>query len=417
MVSTTDAITDTTGTSALPEGCHCPAPGADGPRTVTVLGSTGSVGCNTLDLVSRHPDAYRVVALTANGNAEALAEQARRLRPELAVVADEEAYAELKNLLSGTGIEVAAGCEAVTEAAARDADWVMSSIVGAAGLAPTLAAVRRGACIGLANKETLVCAGALVMAEVKRHGATLLPVDSEHSAIFQVFDFNQPDKVSRIVLTASGGPFREWEREAMAVVTPAQAVAHPNWSMGAKISVDSATMMNKGLELIEAAHLFPVPEQNIEILVHPQSVIHSMVEYVDGSMLAQLGTPDMRTPIAYALSWPARMPAPSPRLDLAAVAQLTFQAPDPERFPALRLARAALQSGGAVPTLLNAANEVAVAEFLAGSIGFLDIARTVETTLERAGTPPLETLDDIVAADAEARRIAAGVTRGLCAAE
>ncbi|MCA1941209.1 MAG: 1-deoxy-D-xylulose-5-phosphate reductoisomerase, partial [Caenispirillum bisanense] len=287
----------------------------------------------------------------------------------------------------------------------------------AAGLAPTLAAVRRGCVVGLANKETLVCAGALVMAEVARHGATLLPVDSEHSAIFQVFDFDQPEAVSRIVLTASGGPFREWEREAMAGVTPSQAVAHPNWSMGAKISVDSATMMNKGLELIEAAHLFPVPEARIEILVHPQSVIHSMVEYVDGSMLAQLGTPDMRTPIAYALGWPARIPAPSPRLDLAAVAQLTFQAPDAERFPALRLARHALQTGGAVPTLLNAANEIAVARFLAGEIGFLDIARTVEATIEKAGDLPLATLDDVLAADAEARRIAAGITSTTCAAE
>lgn len=386
-------------------------------RRVTILGSTGSVGGNTVDLILRDPDAYDVVALTANGNTAALAEQARALRPEVAVVADETCYADLKERLAGSGIEAAAGCDAVVEAAARPSDWVMSAIVGAAGLAPTLAAVRRGCVVGLANKETLVCAGAVVMAEVARHGATLLPVDSEHSAIFQVFDFNQPEKVSRIVLTASGGPFREWEAGAMAAVTPSQAVAHPNWSMGAKISVDSATMMNKGLELIEASHLFPVPEDRIEILVHPQSVIHSMVEYVDGSMLAQLGTPDMRTPIAYALGWPARIPAPSPRLDLAAVAQLTFQAPDAERFPALRLARHALQSGGAVPTLLNAANEVAVARFLAGEIGFLDIARAVEATIEKVGSLPLETLDDVLAADAEARRVATGITSTLCAAE
>ena len=385
-------------------------------RRVTVLGSTGSVGCNTIDLIDRNPDAYDVVALTANGNAWVLAEQALRLRPEVAVVADAAKYAELKERLAGSGIEAAAGAEAVTEAAGRPSDWVMSAIVGAAGLAPTLAAVRRGCVIGLANKETLVCAGALVMAEVAAHGATIIPVDSEHSAIFQVFDFDQAERVARIVLTASGGPFREWEREAMESVTPAQAVAHPNWSMGAKISVDSATMMNKGLELIEAAHLFPVPENRIEILVHPQSVIHSMVEYVDASMLAQLGTPDMRTPIAYALAWPGRMSAPSPRLDLAAIAQLTFQTPDAERFPALRLARAALQSGGAVPTLLNAANEVAVARFLAGEIGFLDIARSVETVLERAGPMPLATLDDVAAADAEARRLAATVTRGARAA-
>lgn len=393
------------------------ATGRDGRRRVTILGSTGSVGCSTVDLIGRDRDAYEVVALTANGNAAALAAQAVALRPEVAVVADESCYADLKDRLAGTGIEAAAGAAAVCEAAARPSDWVMSAIVGAAGLAPTLAAVRRGCVIGLANKETLVCAGALVMAEVARHGATLLPVDSEHSAIFQVFDFAQPRAVSRIVLTASGGPFREWEAEAMAAVTPAQAVAHPNWSMGAKISVDSATMMNKGLELIEAAHLFPLPEDRIEILVHPQSVIHSMVEYVDGSMLAQLGTPDMRTPIAYALGWPRRIAAPSPRLDLAAVAQLTFQPPDPARFPALRLARHALQSGGCVPTLLNAANEVAVAKFLAGEIGFLDIARTVEGTIEKAASLPLETLDDVLAADAEARRIAAGITSTLCAAE
>ncbi|WP_404378876.1 1-deoxy-D-xylulose-5-phosphate reductoisomerase [Caenispirillum salinarum] len=410
----------TTAHSATPATAKAAAEGptADSPRRVTVLGSTGSIGCNTIDLIDRNRDAYDVVALTANGNVDALAEQALRLRPEVAVVADEDKYAALKERLAGSGIEAAAGCAAVTEAAARDADWVMSAIVGAAGLEPTLAAIRRGCVVGLANKETLVCAGALVMAEVEQHGATLLPVDSEHSAIFQVFDFDQAERVSRIVLTASGGPFREWERAAMETVTPAQAVAHPNWSMGAKISVDSATMMNKGLELIEAAHLFPVPEDRIEILVHPQSVIHSMVEYVDASMLAQLGTPDMRTPIAYALAWPARMSAPSPRLDLAAVAQLTFQAPDTERFPALRLARAALQSGGAVPTLLNAANEVAVARFLAGEIGFLDIARSVETVLERAGPMPLATLDDVAAADAEARRLAATVTpRARAAAE
>lgn len=391
--------------------------GRDGRRRVTILGATGSVGGNTVDLIARDRDAYELVALTANGNAAALAEQALMLRPEVAVVADEASYADLKERLAGSGIEAAAGCDAVTEAAARPSDWVMSAIVGAAGLAPTLAAVRRGCVVGLANKETLVCAGAVVMAEVARHGATLLPVDSEHSAIFQVFDFDQPHKVSRIVLTASGGPFREWEADAMASVTPSQAVAHPNWSMGAKISVDSATMMNKGLELIEASHLFPVPEERIEILVHPQSVIHSMVEYVDGSMLAQLGTPDMRTPIAYALGWPARIPAPSPRLDLAAVAQLTFQEPDPVRFPALRLARHALQSGGAVPTLLNAANEVAVAKFLAGAIGFLDIARAVEATIEAVGDLPLATLDDVIAADAEARRVAGGITSTLCAAE
>jgi 1-deoxy-D-xylulose-5-phosphate reductoisomerase len=278
--------------------------------------------------------------------------------------------------------------------------------VGAAGLAPTLAAIRRGAVVALANKECLVCAGDIVMAEVERGGATLLPVDSEHNAIFQVFDFDRVEGIERLILTASGGPFRTMARDAMAKVTPEQAVAHPNWSMGAKISVDSATMMNKGLEVIEAHHLFPVHESRIEVLVHPQSVIHSMVSYVDGSVLAQLGSPDMRTPIAYALAWPRRMAAPSPRLDLAALGNLSFESPDPERFPALRLARQALQTGRAAPTVLNAANEVAVAGFLSRRIGFLEIAHIVEETLQRATAATLACLDDVHAADEEARRIA-----------
>ena len=379
---------------------------ATAPRSVTILGSTGSVGCNTIDLIQRHPDAFTVEALTANNSVALLAEQARALRPRLAVVADPKGYEDLKDALAGTSIECAAGPAAVVEAAARPADWVMAAIVGAAGLEPTLAAVRRGAIVALANKECLVSAGDLMMAEVRGNGATLLPVDSEHSAIFQVFEFDRADKVDRIILTASGGPFLGMDLAEMAGVTPEQAVAHPNWDMGAKISVDSATMMNKGLELIEAYHLFPVPEERIEILVHPQSVIHSMVAYVDGSVLAQMGTPDMRTPIAYALGWPERMEAPATRLALEEIGDLTFEAPDPARFPALRVARHALQTGGGAPTILNAANEVAVQSFLSGRIGFLDIVRTVEHTLETAPNGKLENMDDVGEADAAARRIA-----------
>ncbi len=375
----------------------------DGRRGITILGSTGSIGCNTVELVEARPDLYRVEALTANCRVEILADQARRLKPRLAVVADESAYGALKDALDGTGIAVAAGPAAVVEAAQMPAAWVMASIVGAAGLAPTLAAVRRGAVIGLANKECLVCAGALMTAEVAACRATLLPVDSEHSAIFQVLDAGQPEAVEKIVLTASGGPFRRRSLAEMEAMTPEQAVAHPNWSMGAKISVDSATMMNKGLELIEAHHLFAMPEERIDIVVHPQSVIHSMVSYVDGSVLAQLGSPDMRTPIAYALGWPKRIHAPAPRLDLAAIGQLTFEAPDPARFPALRLARAALQTGGSAPTVLNAANEVAVEAFLSRRIGFLDIARVVEETLETVDPVAPSSIDDVLAQDQRAR--------------
>ncbi len=378
------------------------------PRRVTILGSTGSIGRNTVDLIQRQPDDFNVEALTANRNVALLAEQARQLSPKSVVIADPDYYRELKDAMAGTGIEVAAGPEAVVEAAIRPAEWVMASIVGAAGLEATLAAVRRGAIVALANKECLVSAGAVMMNEIGRHGATLLPVDSEHSAIFQVFDFEGADKVERIVLTASGGPFREMDSQAMARVTPEQAVNHPNWNMGAKISVDSATMMNKGLELIEAYHLFPVPEERIEILIHPQSVIHSMVAYVDGSMLAQMGTPDMRTPIAYALGWPQRMATPAPRLALDVIGELTFEAPDPVRFPALRLARQALRTGGCSPTILNAANEVAVHSFLAREIGFLDIARVVEQTLETAPNGKLESLADVSEADTAAREIAMG---------
>jgi len=379
------------------------------PRRVTILGSTGSVGCNTLDLICRNPDSFAVEALTANGQAERLAEQAKRVGARLAVVADEDRYRDLKAALSGSGIEAAAGPAAVIEAAARPTDWVMAAIVGVAGLTPTMAAVRRGAVVALANKETLVCAGALMTAEVARSRATLLPVDSEHNAIFQVLDSKRPEAVERIVLTASGGPFRTLSREAMANVTPEQAVAHPNWDMGAKISVDSATMMNKGLEIIEAQHLFAMPAERIDVLVHPQSVVHSMVTYVDGSVLAQMGQPDMRTPIAYTLAWPDRMAVPVKRLDLAAIGQLTFETPDLERFPALRLAREALQAGGSGPTALNAANEVAVRAFLDKRIGFLEIARVVEDTLRSLPAAPLLSLEQVWSVDREARGIASGL--------
>ena len=376
------------------------------PRRVTVLGSTGSVGSNTVDLIARQPHSFLVEALTANRNVKTLAEQARRLRPRLAVVADHTCYQDLKDALGGTGIELAAGSDAVVEAAGRPAEWVMASIVGAAGLRATLTAVQRGAIVAFANKECLISAGQVMIAEIERSGATLLPVDSEHSAIFQVFDFDHADKVDRIILTASGGPFRTLDTAAMETVTPEQAVAHPNWDMGAKISVDSATMMNKGLELIEAYHLFPIEKNQIDILVHPQSVVHSLVEYVDGSVLAQLGTPDMRTPIAYALGWPNRMATSAPRLRLEEVRELTFEAPDADRFPALALARQAMETGGAAPTVLSAANEIAVQSFLAREIGFLDIVRTVAQTLDKVPNGELNTLDDVHSADAAAREIA-----------
>jgi 1-deoxy-D-xylulose-5-phosphate reductoisomerase len=383
-------------------------------RRVTVLGSTGSIGVNTLDLVrfaaEREKADIEIVALTANSNVELLAEQARAHRPQFVAIGDASKLEALRTLLAGTGIECAGGPEAIDEAGRRDADWVMAAIVGAAGLRPTLEAARRGARIALANKECLVCAGDVLTEVIRRAGGALLPVDSEHNAIFQVYDFERPHRVSRLILTASGGPFRTRSRADMSAVTPAEAVAHPNWSMGAKISVDSATMMNKGLELIEAAHIFPTPHEQIEILVHPQSVIHSMVEYVDGSVLAQLGTPDMRTPIAATFNWPDRTPSPSARLDFATLKQLTFEAPDPERFPALRLARECVGKGGVYPATLNAANEVAVDAFLRGGLKFLDIAAVTEQVLDRVGRrngpAKLTDLDEAVAADGEARRLA-----------
>jgi 1-deoxy-D-xylulose-5-phosphate reductoisomerase len=374
------------------------------PRRITVLGATGSIGRQTLSLVREAPGRFEVEALTAHQDAEGLAAAAIAHGARLAVVADPTRYRALERALAGSGIEAAAGPEAVAEAAARPADWVMSAIVGAAGLAPTLAAVRRGAMVALATKESLVCAGRLLMAEVARSGSLLLPVDSEHNAIFQALKGEPASCVERLILTASGGPFRSRPLAEMARVTPAEAIAHPNWSMGAKISVDSATMMNKGLELVEAHHLFALPEDQLDILVHPESIVHSLVAFRDGSCLAQLGQPDMRIPIAHTLGWPERLEAPTPRLDLAQVARLTFEAPDPVRFPALRLARQALRAGGSAPTVLNAANEVAVAAFLGGRIGFLDIAAVVEEVLEQTDAPPAGCLDEVVALDHDARR-------------
>ena len=378
-------------------------------RTVTILGSTGSVGCSTIDLIERNPEDYKVEALTASRNFELLIDQARRLHPRFVAIGDETRYKAVKDALSDTITEVACGRDAIIDAAARPSDLVIAAIVGAAGLAPTLAAVNRGATIGLANKECLVCAGDLMVDAIERNGAVLLPVDSEHNAIFQVFNVDQRMAVDHLTLTASGGPFRTFTTEQMRGVTPAQAIAHPNWDMGAKISVDSATMMNKGLEVIEAHYLFDMPEEKIRVLVHPESVIHSLVAYVDGSVLAQLGTPDMRTPIAYTLAWPGRMNADLVPLDLATLSKLTFEAPDPERFPALRLAREALLAGGDAPTTLNAANEIAVEAFLAGRVGFLKIAEIVEKTLNKRPTQSMSSLDEVVEFDAAARQEARSI--------
>ena len=384
-------------------------------RTVTVLGATGSVGSSTLDLIERTPEAFDVVALTAHRDVAKLAAAAIRTRARHAVIADPSCGAALAEALSGTGIGTAAGADAVREAATMGADWTMAAIVGCAGLPPVMAAIEAGGTIALANKEALVSAGDLMIRATRRTGARLLPVDSEHNAIFQCLAGSSIERVRRILLTASGGPFRTATIERMRAVTPAQAVRHPNWSMGAKISIDSATMMNKGLELIEAHHLFPVGAERIEIVVHPQSVVHSMVEYVDGSTLAQMGTPDMRTPIAHALAWPDRMEGPSAPLDFATLGRLDFEAPDPVRFPALVLARDAVMAGGARPAILNAANEIAVAAFLAGRIGFLDIASIVAKVLDRYDPAAPAGIDDVLAVDADARRMAGLVMKDLAA--
>jgi 1-deoxy-D-xylulose-5-phosphate reductoisomerase len=382
------------------------APSHGHPRTISVLGATGSVGQSTLDLVRADPAAFRVEALVAGSRAEALADAARTVGARLAVVADPAAYAHLKEALAGSGIEAAAGPEAVLEAASRPVDWLMSAIVGAVGLAPTREALRQGRMVAIANKECLVCAGSLLMAEARASGAVVLPVDSEHNAIFQALAGHDAAAIDRLILTASGGPFRDLDRDAMARVTIDQALAHPNWSMGAKISIDSATMMNKGLELIEAHHLFAMPEARLDVLIHPQSVVHSLVAFKDGSQLAQLGVPDMRVPIAYCLGWPRRLLVENTRLDLATVGRLDFRSPDPERFPALRLARQALAEGGARPITLNAANEVAVAAFIAGKLRFLDIAGIVGDVLARLPGGDPGSIDDILSHDGEARRLA-----------
>ena len=394
-------------------------------RRVTVLGSTGSVGCSTLDLMDQAEaagtGAFEVEALTGGANIGRLAEQARRWKPRLVVTADPARLDALRDALAGTGVEAAAGDQAVIEAAARPADWIMAAIVGAAGLRSAWAAAATGATLALANKESLVCCGPALIERVRRSGGRLLPVDSEHSAIHQVFPHHAPEQVAKLVLTASGGPFRTTPREALRGITPEQAVAHPNWSMGAKISVDSATMANKGLEAIEAAYLFDMPADRIGVVVHPESIIHSLVEFIDGSTLAQMGPPDMKTPIAYALAWPDRIAWNAPRLDLAALGQLTFEAPDDERFPALKLARQALQAGGAAPIVFNAANEVAALAFLDRRLGFLNIAAVVADTLSRVTASGVDSgsddaCDAALAVDAQARRMAESIIRGIAAA-
>lgn len=392
-------------------------------RRVTVLGSTGSIGVSTLDVIAHAratygAEAFPIEALTAQSNVELLADQARRFKPKSAVIGDASLGAQLKEILAGTGVEVASGYEAVIEAAARSSDVVMVAIVGAASLAPALAAVRRGATIALANKECIVAAGDIFRRAVAESGATLIPVDSEHNAAFQLLNFDEVHAIERVTLTASGGPFREWPSERMRAATPEQAVAHPNWSMGAKISVDSATLMNKGLELIEAHFLFSLAPEKLAVLVHPQSIVHCLVSYADGSTLAHLSAPDMRTPIAHALAWPRRMSSPSRRLDLTMLNKLTFEAPDSQRFPCLGLAQDCLRTGGLAPTILNAANEVAVQAFLGRRIGFLDIARVVEDTLSarsanNAGAP--SDVEGVLDADRQARDLADTICRRVAA--
>ncbi len=389
------------------------------PRTVTLLGATGSIGASTIDLLRQEAGRYQVEAVTADRNAVALARLARELGARFAVVADPEAYGELKAELAGSNIEPAAGPDAIVEAARRPADWVMAAITGAASLRPTLAAAERGATVALANKECLVCAGALFMRKAAAAGANVLPVNSEHNAIFQALGAGPREDVRRIVLTASGGPFRTWSREAISKVTVEQALKHPTWSMGPKVTIDSATLMNKGLELIEAHHLFGLAPNELDVVVHPQSVVHGLVEFRDGSVVAQLGSPDMRIPIAHCLAWPARMGTPAARLDLARVATLSFEEPDLVRFPALALARKALAAGGAAPTVLNAANEIAVREFVGHRLGFAGIPALVEATLdaaEREGSmAEPQSIEDAVAIDQGARKLAIGLVPEIAA--
>jgi 1-deoxy-D-xylulose-5-phosphate reductoisomerase len=383
-------------------------------RKIVILGATGSIGKSTLDLVERSPERFEVVAVTAATNAEELARIVRRTNAKLAVVADESRWRDLQELLVGTGCRAEAGEQALIEAATVEADLVIAAIVGCAGLKPVMAAVGAGRVVALANKEALVTAGELMTGAAALNGAVLLPVDSEHNAIFQCLAGSRNGDVARIILTASGGPFRTASADVIDAATPAQAVAHPNWSMGAKISVDSATLMNKGLELIEAHYLFGLPSSRIDILIHPQSVIHSMVEFVDRSVLAQLGSPDMRIPIAYALAWPERIETPAQRLDLSAIARLDFEAPDLERFPALRVAREALEAGGAAPVVLNAANEIAVSCFLAGRLPFPDIARLVEDALGEAGFDAPCSIDDVFEIDRTTRDRVEATMKASC---
>ncbi|HYD19764.1 MAG TPA: 1-deoxy-D-xylulose-5-phosphate reductoisomerase [Patescibacteria group bacterium] len=383
------------------------------PRSVSILGSTGSIGKSTIDLLMGHREKFRVRALTANKNVALLAEQARALQSEVAVVADEASYLALKAALSGTGIRVAAGSEAVLEAASHPADWVMAAIVGSAGVEATLAAIRQGRTVALANKEALVCAGPFMMDAVAKSGATLLPVDSEHNAVFQVFDPVRREGIRRIILTASGGPFLRRSRESLHDVTPAEAIRHPNWSMGAKISVDSATMMNKSLEIIEASYLFNLPSEQIDVMIHPQSLVHSMVEYIDGSILSQMGAPDMRTPIAHTLAWPARLRTMGDRLDLTQKMSFEFEPIDTERFYAVNIARNALKAGIGYPTVLNAANEVAVDAFLRGVIRFTAIENVSDKVLQTIKIKAISGITDIFSLDAEARAIAAAVIQAV----
>ncbi len=388
-------------------------------RRVTLLGATGSIGASTIDLLKREPKKYRVEAVTAQRKAAELARLARELGARFAAVADPAAYGELKDALAGSGIVAAAGEEALVEAALRPADWVMAAITGAAGLKPTLAAVERGAAIGLANKECLVCAGAFFMRRAAASGAHILPVDSEHNALFQALGAGRREDVKRMVVTASGGPFRTWTAEAIRTATPEQALRHPNWSMGQKVTIDSATLMNKGLELIEAMHLFALSPSEIDAVVHPQSIVHGLVEFRDGSLIAQLGTPDMRIPIAHCLAWPERIADAASGLDLAKLTSLTFEAPDLVRFPAFALARKALEAGAAVPTILNAANEVAVAEFLGRRLGFAGIAALVEATIEAAHgrgiTQEPSSVEEALAVDHVSRSLAADLLPEIAA--
>ncbi len=384
-------------------------------RSVSILGATGSVGSSTLDLILHAPDQFEVVALTAQRDVAGLARAVRATNAKLAVIGDASLYDALKAALDGSGAEVAAGPDAIIDAARRPVDWTMASIVGCAGLKSTMAALEGGLTVALANKESLVSAGALMTQAATASGALLLPVDSEHNAIFQCLSGNPLKRVRRIVLTASGGPFRTWTRAEMADVTPERAVKHPNWSMGAKISVDSATLMNKGLEVIEAHYLFGIESARLDILVHPQSVIHSMVDYVDGSTLAQLGSPDMRIPIASTLAWPDRMETTAKPLDLTTIGRLDFEAPDPDRFPCLKLARDALEAAGSRPAVLNAANEIAVAAFLGHRIGFLAIADVVKSVLDRYDPSSPRTIEDVLAIDTEARAVAAQTMKEVAA--